>query len=267
LVGDMQPGARPGFERLPGGGVLFALRAIGIVLLARWMVSMSEVGFFQVMEAMASSPWACVHAVFIFLLLVLPGARPRADRPYHPMPQWLRRTLRVLACLGLIVVLASLVVFAVREGPAQVLDAVGNTNGWLAVVPLLYLAIFWLCRPRALLSTHPAARRYAIGPYAIAIDPAAGVATVWDESHRIGRYAVTELAVRRVGDARGRGARRLLRWRAPRPRVELLWRAPAAVGQHRRPVFRVTLRTVGDERGALALEAALNPSRLGPVCP
>ena len=69
-----------------GAGTVFALRAIGLVLVARWMFSMSQMGYFSSMRAMTSSPWACINLVLLFLLLFLPGARARAERPLHPLP-------------------------------------------------------------------------------------------------------------------------------------------------------------------------------------
>jgi len=64
----------------PGAGVIFALRAIGLVLLARWLFSMSQMGYRASLSAMVSSPWAFIYLVLIFLLLALPGAVARAER-------------------------------------------------------------------------------------------------------------------------------------------------------------------------------------------
>ena len=58
----------------PGAGTMFALRAIGLVLLARWLFSMGQMDLGASLSAMASSPWACVNLVFLFLLIFLPGA-------------------------------------------------------------------------------------------------------------------------------------------------------------------------------------------------
>lgn len=80
----------------PGAGVIFALRAIGVVLFARWLFSMSQMGYRASLSAMMSSPWAFVYLLLIFLLLVQPGAAARAERPFHPLPQWLRQALRFL---------------------------------------------------------------------------------------------------------------------------------------------------------------------------
>ncbi len=84
----------------PGAGTLFALRAIGLVILVRWLFSMSEMHLLSALAAMASSPWACINLVFLFLLIFLPGARARAERPFHPLPQWLRQALRLFAFLA-----------------------------------------------------------------------------------------------------------------------------------------------------------------------
>ncbi|MFP3617024.1 hypothetical protein SB778_44045, partial [Paraburkholderia sp. SIMBA_050] len=62
---------------VPGAGTMFALRAIGLVLFARWLFSMSQMGYRASLSAMVSSPWAFVYLVLIFLLLALPGAAAR----------------------------------------------------------------------------------------------------------------------------------------------------------------------------------------------
>src|ERR1700744_5320472 len=84
---------------VPGAGTVFALRAIGLVLAARWALSMSQMGYLSSLRAMTSSPWACVNLVLIFLLVVLRRARARPERPLHPLPQWLRQALRLLGAL------------------------------------------------------------------------------------------------------------------------------------------------------------------------
>src|ERR1700744_5038247 len=85
---------------VPGAGTVFALRAIGLVLAARWAFSMSQMGYLSSLRAMTSSPWACVNLVLIFLLIVLPGAKARMERPLHPLPQWLRQALGFIALLA-----------------------------------------------------------------------------------------------------------------------------------------------------------------------
>ncbi len=179
----------------PGAGTMFALRAIGLVLLARWLYSMSEMGYGASFSAMTSSPWASVNAVLIFLLIVLPGARARADRPFHPLPQWLRQALRFFAFLGLLFALWSIGVFVWAAGGRRTVHAIAETNGWLVVAPALYAAVLWICRPRALWRTNIAARRFAIGRYAVALDPATRTVVVWVESRKLGQYDARELSV------------------------------------------------------------------------
>ncbi|MEX3955140.1 hypothetical protein [Trinickia sp. EG282A] len=179
----------------PGAGTMFALRAIGLVLLARWLYSMSEMGYGASFSAMTSSPWASINAVLIFLLMVLPGAQARADRPFHPLPQWLRQALRFFAFLGLLFALWSIGVFVWAAGGRRTVHAIAETNGWLVVAPALYAAVLWICRPRALWRTNIAARRFAIGRYAVALDPATRTVVVWVESRKLGQYDARELSV------------------------------------------------------------------------
>ena len=67
----------------PGAGTVFALRAIGLVLIARWLLSMSQMGYLSSLRAMTSSPWACVNVVLLFLLLFhrLLQLRQREKKP------------------------------------------------------------------------------------------------------------------------------------------------------------------------------------------
>jgi hypothetical protein len=180
----------------PGAGTLFALRAIGLALLTRWLFSMSQMGYGASFSAMASSPWAPINAVLLFLLIVLPGARARAERPFHPLPQWLRQALRFLAFLGLLFALWSIGVFIWVAGGRRTVYAIAETNGWLVVAPALYAAVLWICRPRALWRSNIAARRFAIGRYAIALDSATRTVVVWAESRKLGQYDARELSVK-----------------------------------------------------------------------
>lgn len=180
----------------PGAGTMFALRAIGLVLLARWLYSMSEMGYGASFSAMTSSPWASINAVLIFLLIVLPGGQARAERPFHPLPQWLRQALRFFALLGLLFALWSIGVFVWAAGGRRTVHAIAETNGWLVIAPALYAAVLWICRPRALWRTNIAARRFAIGRYAVALDPATRTVVVWAESRKLGQYDARELSVR-----------------------------------------------------------------------
>ncbi|KVE34115.1 hypothetical protein [Burkholderia sp. TSV86] len=180
----------------PGSGVIFALRAIGLVFLARWLFSMSLMGYRASLSAMASSPWACINVVLIFLLLVLPGAQARAERPFHPLPQWLRQALRLFALLGFVFAAWSVGVFAWAAGWRRALHALAVSNGWLLAAPALYAAVIWMCRPRALWRTNVAARRFAIGRYAIALDGVTRTVVVWMESRKVGQYDARELSVR-----------------------------------------------------------------------
>jgi len=246
--------------------VIFALRAIGLVLLARWLFSMSQMGYRASLSAMVSSPWAFVYLVLIFLLLALPGAVARAERPFHPLPQWLRQALRVFALIGFLFAVWSIGMFAWAAGWRGALHAVTATNGWLVAAPALYAAIVWMCRPRPLWRTNVAARRFAVGRYAISLDTLTRTAIVWMESRKVGQYDARELSVRwpgRAAPATGEPAaqaaavppRRGSLFR--RPKVELLWDSPAAVGHNRQIVMRAPLATEGDRVAVLALDAAL----------
>ncbi|AIP70732.1 membrane protein [Burkholderia pseudomallei] len=298
----------------PGSGVIFALRAIGLVLLARWLFSMSLMGYRASLSAMASSPWACINVVLIFLLLVLPGAQARAERPLHPLPQWLRQALRFFALLGFLFAAWSVGVFAWAAGWRRALHALTVSNGWLLAAPALYAAVVWVCRPRALWRTNVAARRYAIGRYAVSLDMLTRTVVVWMESRKVGQYDARELSVRwpkgaepraasveadaaggamagaatsdvAAADAAARPAcaappaqpdadapaaarasakRPAVARPAPRaggwfarPKIELLWDSPAAVGHNRQIVMRAPLATEGDRVAARALDASL----------
>jgi membrane protein YdbS with pleckstrin-like domain len=257
----------------PGAGVIFALRAIGLVLLARWLFSMSEMGYRASLSAMASSPWACINVVLIFLLLVLPGALARAERPFHPLPQWLRQALRFFALLCFVFAVWSVGAFAWAAGWRRVVHAVTATNGWLVAAPALYAAVIWVCRPRPLWRTNIAARRFAIGRYAVSLDALTRTVIVWMESRKVGQYDARELSVRwpagagpRAADANAADASTEVPppatpapRRAPwaRPRLELLWDSPAAVGHNRQIVMRAPLATEGDRVAARALDASL----------
>ncbi|MCA7966505.1 hypothetical protein [Burkholderia cenocepacia] len=253
----------------PGAGVIFALRAIGLVLLARWLFSMSQMGYRASLSAMVSSPWAFLYLILIFLLLALPGAAARAERPFHPLPQWLRQALRAFALIGFLFAVWSIGAFTWAAGWRRALHAVTATNGWLVAAPALYAAIVWICRPRPLWRTNVAARRFAVGRYAISLDVLTRTAIVWMESRKVGQYDARELSVRWPGrvapaaPATGeQGAQPAV---VPprrgslfnRPKVELLWDSPAAVGHNRQIVMRAPLATEGDRVAVLALDAAL----------
>jgi hypothetical protein len=240
----------------PGAGTVFALRAIGLVLVARWLFSMSEMGYMSSIRAMTSSPWACVNLVLLFLLLFLPGAKARAERPLHPLPQWLRQALRFLGLLSLVFALWSVGFFAWQAGWKAAFHAVTETNGWLLVAPALYAAVMWICRPRALWRTNIAARRFAIGRYAVSIDSAARTAVVWAESRKLGQYDARELSVKWPSSVDD-GGRLRLAGRFRRDGMELLWDSPAAAGHNRKTVFRTAVARAGDKATAMALEAAL----------
>ncbi|WJF89465.1 hypothetical protein QS306_10070 [Paraburkholderia bonniea] len=276
---------------VPGAGTIFVLRAIGLVILVRWLLSMWQMGMlisiFSVLDAfsiMQASPWVYISLVFLFLLIFLPGARARAERPFHPLPQWLRQALRLLALPGFLFAVWSIGVFVSTVGLSQAWIAVAETNGWLIAAPMLYAAVIWICRPRPLWRSNFAARRFALGRYAVALDVATRTASVWAENRKLGQYDARELSVRWAG--RGpvgrplagvaigelpaaseasevprhiaaapalRDAANLSRW----TKVELLWDSPAAAGHNRQRVFRVTLMTEGDRAAVMALDAAL----------
>lgn len=260
----------------PGAGTLFTLRAIGLVLLARWLYSMAQMGYGESLSAMASSPWASINGVFLFLLIVLPGAHARAERPFHPLPQWLRQALRLFAFLCLVFALWSIGVFVWAAGGKRTVNAIAETNGWLVAAPALYAAVLWICRPRALWRTNAAARRFAIGRYAVSLDAATRTVVVWVESRKLGQYDARELSVKwpatsaiegerpiaqtdnalATGTRGGEAGVRAHAW-ARRSQVELLWDSPAAVGHNRQTVFRARLATEGDRSAAHALDATL----------
>jgi hypothetical protein len=238
-------------EPISGGGILFALRAIGLIILARWLYSMSESGFGRTFQQMTLSPWACLHMLYIFLLLVLPGARARAERPFHPLPLWLSRTLRWLAVAGFIVALAAVGAFAAHASLAQLQAAVTASNGWLVIGPVFYLAVIWLCRPRARWRTQMSARHFAIGRYAVSIDSVARLATVWNETHRVGNYAVGDLTLA-LEPMRGR------------IRVTLFAGPPGGEQNLlRRRIFKVAAIAATDRDSAHALQAALQSGGIG----
>ncbi|MET3233650.1 UNVERIFIED_ORG: hypothetical protein ABIC54_005861 [Burkholderia sp. 1263] len=268
----------------PGAGTIFALRAIGLVLLARWLFSMAQMDLGAALSAMVSSPWACINLVFLFLLIFLPGARAVAERPFHPLPQWLRQALRLFAFLGFLFAVWSVGAFAASAGWRRTVQTVAATNGWLLAAPALYAAVLWICRPRALWRTNVAARRFAIGRYAVALDPVTRTVSVWAERRKVGQYDARELSVRwaaaqgvrgtpaaartvvfaTAGEPDGQAAPRSTA--APslargafgrRPKIELLWDSPAAAGHNRQTVFRTALTTEGDRVAARALDTSL----------
>jgi hypothetical protein len=260
----------------PGAGTVFALRAIGVILAARWAFSMSEMGYLSSLRAMTSSPWACINLVLIFLLAVQPGAKPRTERPLHPLPQWLRQALRFLALLAFAFAVFSVGAFVWASGWRRFVHALADTNGWLLVGPALYAVVMWICRPRALWRTNIAARRFSIGRYAISLDPVSRTAVVWAESRKLGQYDARELSVKwpqppeeapsasmlvpatepptLVVRASGEARRGIF---ARRPKVELQWNSPAAAGHNRRTVFRAPLASIGDRNAAKALDSTL----------
>ncbi|MBB2929952.1 hypothetical protein [Paraburkholderia silvatlantica] len=191
---------------VPGAGTLFALRAIGLVILARWLHSMAQMNFVAALEGMASSPAASLNLVFLFLLIVLPGARARVERPFHPLPQWLRQALRFFGVLGFLFAIGSIGVFVWTAGWRRTFHAVADTNGWLVAAPALYAAVVWICRPRALWRSNFAARRFAIGRFAVSIDAATRTTVVWQESRKVGQYDARELSVRWLTGALQGGA-------------------------------------------------------------
>lgn len=250
-----------------GAGTVFALRAIGLVLVARWMFSMSQMGYFSSMRAMTSSPWACINLVLLFLLLFLPGARARAERPLHPLPQWLRQALRFLALLSFVFAVWSVGFFTWTAGWNSAAHALAQTNGWLLVAPALYAVVLWICRPRALWRSNFAARRFAIGRYAISIDNTTRTAVVWAESRKLGQYDARELSVKwpegfKASEtvAAAVPSKRGLFGRSARAKMELLWDSPAAAGHNRKTVFRTPLASEGDRKAARALEVSLGQS-------
>lgn len=233
-------------EAVPGAGTVFALRAIGILLAARWLNAMAALGYSEVGSAIASSPAALLHLLFLFLLVVLPGADPSERHPFHPLPRWLRQALRLLGGAAFLFAVFSVFVFSRRAGLLAAWQALRSSNGWLILAPLSYLAVVWLCRPRPLWPTHPNAGRFALGRFGVEID-AQATAVVWDQNRRVGRYAASEL--------------RLLLPQSRHERIILLWESLAAVGHNKTRVFSVRARRRSDRDGARALATALERTR------
>ena len=143
----------------------------------------------------------------------------------------------------------------------------------------------WICRPRALWRTNIAARRFAIGRYAISLDPATRTAVVWAESRKLGQYDARELSVKwpapspaiAVNDVLtpaigspavdSRAARAGGACSRSRPKIELLWDSPAAAGHNRTTVFRAPLVTEGDRSAARALDSTLRRSTRASTVP
>lgn len=252
-------------DPIPGSGTLFALRVIGVVFLIRWLHSMSQFGLASLLQAMAGSAWACINAVLIFLLVVLPGAKPRAERPAHPLPQWLRQALRALGALGFLFAAWLVCYYFFHSGWQAALGAVKDANGWPLVAPALFAAVVWLCRPRPLWPTNPVARHFAIGRYTVMLDVALQTAIVWAENRKLGQYAIQELSVcgsRSIWPSRSSFPRAAASvssgFESRRARsVALLWSSPAAAGHNRYLVFRATTWNQADKFAAQALEAAL----------
>ena len=252
-------------EPIPGSGTLFTLRVIGIVFLIRWLHSMSDFGLAALVQAMAGSAWACINVVFILLLVVLPGATPRAERPSHPMQQWLRLSIRGLGLLGLLFAVWLVCYFVYRSGWQAGYGALRDANGWPLIAPGLFAAAVWLCRPRPLWPTNPVERRFAIGRFTVILDVPLQTAIVWAENRKLGQYAVRELRVH--------GSRSIWPSYASLPKVHaamapsfdarsarsaaLLWDSPAAAGHNRHLVFRATTWNASDKFAAQALDAAL----------
>jgi hypothetical protein len=212
-----------------------------------------------------------------------------AERPFHPLPQWLRQALRLFAFLGFLFAVFSVGAFVWSAGGRRAIHAVAATNGWLVAAPALYAAVLWICRPRALWRTNVAARRFAIGRYAISVDVATRTVVVWVESRKLGQYDARELSVHwpdGQGDANAAlvaapaavldtaevvtaasigsasaaavpGAAAHAGWLHRRPKVELHWDSPAAAGHNHQTVFRAALVTEGDRVAARALDTSL----------
>jgi hypothetical protein len=155
--------------------------------------------------------------------------------------------------------------------------------------PALYAAVLWICRPRALWRTNVAARRFAIGRYAISVDAATRTVVVWVESRKLGQYDARELSVHwpdgqgdagaapvavtaaefgtaeavapvGIGSAPASAVPRTAAhsgWLHRRPKVELHWDSPAAAGHNHQTVFRAALATEGDRVAARALDTSL----------
>lgn len=240
----MQSNKQTREDAAPGSTVLFALRAIGILFAARWLYSMSESGFGEVLDGISSSPVAILHLLYLFLLIALPGARPGPLHPFQPLPRWLRQLLRLLSWLGFAFALVSVAFYWWRSGVENLLLAIRDSNGWLVVAPLLYLWAGWLCRRRPLWRTRATAGRFAIGCFGVALDTDARTATVWDQNRKVGQYGANELSLRQERVS-------IL------TRIDMNWSSLAAAGHNRKRVFRVRTFKASDRASALALDNAL----------
>ncbi len=167
----------------PGAGTVFALRAIGLVLAAQWVFSMSQIGYLSSLRGMTLFPWACVNVVLIFLLMTLPGA----ERPLHAA-DLVAAALRLASLLMFAFAVFAVSTFVWASGWRRFVNALAETNGWLLIGPALYAIVMWICRPRALWRTNIAPRRFSIGRYAISLDPVTCLAVVWAESRKLGQY-------------------------------------------------------------------------------
>jgi hypothetical protein len=97
-------------------------------------------------------------------------------------------------------------VYVWEAGWRSTVHAVAEANGWLVAAPALYAAVVWICRPRALWRSNFAARRFAIGRFAVSIDAATRTTVVWQESRKVGQYDARELSVRWLSGAPAFGA-------------------------------------------------------------
>ncbi|SDV51005.1 hypothetical protein [Chitinasiproducens palmae] len=235
---------RIGDEAVSGSGTVFALRGIGLLLLVRWLNSMSDGGFGATLQQIPRSPTAILHLLFILLLLALPGAKPLAGKPFQPLPRWLRQTLRVLSLAGILFVLAAFGSYWWGAGPRALLYVVRDANGWPAVLLVLYAAVAWLCRARPLWRTRAIAGRFAVGRFAVALDAVNAHAVVWDQNRKVGQYPVSAL---RIQQRRGRLF----------TRFTLSWTSLAAAGHNRRCIIDTRIASSGERRSADALDAAL----------
>jgi len=265
----LTPKKLSGPDPVPGSGTVFALRAIGIVFFARWLHAMPQFGLTALLQAMAGSAWACIQALAIFLLIVLPGAKPKAERPYQPLPHWLRKSLQVLGVFGFLFAGGGVGYFVYASGGHAALQALQDSNGWLVIAPLLFATVVWLCRARPLWPTNPVLRRFSIGRYTVALDAATQTAIVWAENRKLGQYALNELALRASHGLLPpplKSPHHDLRRALPAPAsfdalgaryVSLLWDSPAAAGHNRHVVFRAALWAASYKFAAQALDTAL----------
>ncbi len=129
---------------------IFALRAIGVVLLARWLDVMSQMSFALILTNVISSPLAYLYIILLFLLIIQPGVQAQVSQSFHLFPQLLRQTLY---CFSLICFLFNVWLigqFIHATGLKLALHAAADSRGWFIISPGLYIIVMSICRARVI---------------------------------------------------------------------------------------------------------------------